>query len=122
MLKDATVYPTIAVSNLSAAKEFYTEKLGLQEGDEHPQGLTYECGTCKLFIYESPTAGTSKATCAAWNVDDVTQTVEELSKRGVQFEHYDIPNTQVEGYVYTMGNQQAAWFKDPDGNILSIAS
>lgn len=122
MLADSTIFPTIAVSNIAMAKEFYSKKLGLRQGDEHPQGITYKCGSCKLFIYQSPTAGTSQSTCAAWNVDDVAKTVKEMMKHGVKFQKYDIPNVEVHGYVYTLGTQQAAWFKDPDGNILSIAS
>jgi catechol 2,3-dioxygenase-like lactoylglutathione lyase family enzyme len=82
----------------------------------------YESGTGKLFIYESNTAGTNEATCAAWDVDDVESVVEELQSKGVEFENYDIPGAEVSGYIYTMGSQKAAWFRDPDGNILSVGS
>ncbi|MDB5187097.1 MAG: hypothetical protein JWM07_569 [Candidatus Saccharibacteria bacterium] len=122
MLVDSTIFPTIAVSDITKAKEFYGMKLGLKEADEHPQGVTYQCGTGKLFIYQSPTAGTSQSTCAAWNVDDVANAVKELTKHGIKFQKYEMPNVEVHGYVYALGTQQAAWFKDPDGNILSIAS
>lgn len=122
MLADSTVFATIAVRNAQLAKEFYGQKLGLKQIDENQGGVTYESGTGKLFVYESLTAGTNLATCAAWDVDDVESTVSELQSRGVVFEHYDIPNAEVEGYVYTMGTQKVAWFTDPDGNILSIGS
>lgn len=122
MLGDSTVFATIAVRNPQLAKEFYGEKLGLKQIDENPGGIMYESGTGKLFVYQSTTAGTGDATCAGWDVDDVEQVVEDLQSKGVVFENYDIPGAEVEGFIYTMGSQKAAWFKDPDGNILSVGS
>lgn len=122
MLSDSTVFATIAVRNMQLAKEFYEQKLGLNKIDETPGGVMYESGTGKLFVYESHTAGTNLATCAAWDVEDVAVTASELQSKGVVFEHYDIPNAEVDGAIYTMGSQQVAWFTDPDGNILSIGS
>jgi catechol 2,3-dioxygenase-like lactoylglutathione lyase family enzyme len=120
MLADSTVFATIAVHSMQLAKEFYGKKLGLKQIDENPGGVMYESGTGKLFVYESQTAGTNLATCAAWDVDDVDVAVGELQSKGVIFEHYDIPNAEVEGVIYTMGTQKVAWFTDPDGNILSV--
>lgn len=122
MLTDSTVFATIAVRNMQLAKEFYGQKLGLRQVDENPGGVMYESGTGKLYVYASQTAGTNLATCAAWDVEDVAATASELEAKGVVFEHYDIPNTEVDGYIYTMGAQRVAWFTDPDGNILSIGS
>lgn len=122
MLRDSTVYATIAVRDVQLAKEFYEQKLGLNQVDENPGGVMYESGGGKLFVYQSPTAGTGQATCAAWLVEDVEQVVSDLRSAGVTFDNYDIPGAQVDGYIYTMGEQKAAWFKDPDGNILNVAS
>ena len=71
-------------------------------------------------MYLSPGAGTSKASCAFWSVDDVEKEVDELKDRGVTFERYDIPGLSVEGEIATGGGAKAAWFKDPDGNILAL--
>jgi catechol 2,3-dioxygenase-like lactoylglutathione lyase family enzyme len=122
MLADSTVFATIAVRNVQMAKEFYGQKLGLRQIDENAGGVMYESGSGKLFIYESHTAGTSLATTAAWAVEDVPASVNDLQSKGVVFDNYDIPNAEVDGFIYTMDNQQSAWFKDPDGNILSISS
>jgi catechol 2,3-dioxygenase-like lactoylglutathione lyase family enzyme len=122
MLGDATVFTTIAVRDVQLAKEFYAEKLGLNQIDENEGGVMYESGMGKLFTYQAPTAGTNRATCAAWDVDDIEQTVSDLQAKGIMFENYDIPDAEVDGFIYTMGSQKAAWFKDPDGNILSIGS
>jgi catechol 2,3-dioxygenase-like lactoylglutathione lyase family enzyme len=122
MLGEATVYTTIAVRDVQLSKEFYEDKLGLKEVNEDPSGVLYQSGEGKLYIYQSPTAGSSKATSAAWQVDDIEQVASDLQLAGVVFDNYDIPGAEVDGYIYTMGPQKAAWFKDPDGNILSIGS
>ncbi len=122
MLNQATVLATLAVSNIAAAKEFYGGRLGLAMVDENQGGVTYASGTGKLFVYEAPTAGTNKATSASWDVDDVEEVVDELAAKGVVFEHYDMPGMAREGDIHFMGPYKSAWFKDPDGNILSVGS
>lgn len=120
MLTDATVSTTIAVSDLTEAKDFYEGTLGLVQVDENPGGITYESGGGRLFIYQSTTAGTNEATCASWKVADVAATVDGLKALGVSFEHYEIPGAVYDGDVAVMGPMHVAWFKDPDGNILNV--
>ncbi|MES2971706.1 MAG: VOC family protein [Patescibacteria group bacterium] len=121
MLGDKDVAATIAVKDLTVAKEFYQGKLGLMLEQESPAGDLYASGSCKLFVYPSGYAGTNQATYASWKVDDVDATVAELKSKGIVFEQYDnLPETTREGDVHVMGDNRAAWFKDPDGNILSI--
>ena len=86
------------------------------------QLLVYQSGSSKVLIYQSQLAGTNKATAATWIVDDVDGAVREQKGKGVAFEHYDFPNGKLEGDVHVMGGRRSAWFKDPDGNILAIAS
>lgn len=122
MLADSRVFATIAVSDIAIGKEFYGEKLGLKQVDENPGGVTYESGGSRLFVYEAPTAGSGQATSASWEVDSVEATVAELQGKGVNFETY--PNMPVEwqGVIAVMDDMKAAWFKDPDGNILAIGT
>lgn len=122
MFAAGKVFATVAVNDIAAGKEFYGHKLGLQQVDENPGGVTYESGGGRLFIYQAPTAGTSQATCAAWGVEDVVGTVEELKSKGITFEHFDLPGATWEGDIAVMGPMKAAWFKDPDGNILSVGT
>ncbi len=122
MLSEGTVYATLAVKDIAAGKKFYGETLGLRQIDENPGGVTYESGGSQLFVYESQTAGTSQATCASWKVDDVEAVVAELKGKGVMFEQYDLPGGTREGDIHIMGNMRAAWFKDPDGNILNAVT
>lgn len=122
MLGESTIFATIAVSDIAAGKQFYGEKLGLQQTDENPGGVTYTSGTGKLFVYQSPTAGTNQATCAAWNVADIEAAVQELKDKGISFEHYEGMPGEWQGDVLVIQNMKAAWFKDPDGNVLSVGS
>jgi hypothetical protein len=76
----------------------------------------------KIFIYNS---GEPKATntVAAFNTEDVLAAVKELKEAGVEFESYDMgPIKTDEDNIAHMGNLDAAWFKDPDGNILGISN
>lgn len=120
MLGNGTVCTTIAVKDLTAAKEFYGGVLGLRQLGENMGGVAFGSAEGSVFIYESQYAGSNQATYASWDVDDVAATVEELKQKGVSFEHYDMPETTWEGDVAVMGEMKSAWFKDPDGNILAL--
>jgi catechol 2,3-dioxygenase-like lactoylglutathione lyase family enzyme len=123
-LNDTEAVATIAVKDLKTATKFYSETLGLKRGGrEEPGGLSFTTGKTWMFVYQSSFAGTNKATAASWNVGpDLDATIKTLKGRGVVFEHYDMPGMKREGDVHTMGNTKAAWFKDPDGNILALLS
>jgi catechol 2,3-dioxygenase-like lactoylglutathione lyase family enzyme len=122
MLGDANVQPMLPVRDLQVAEKFYEGTLGLKEVDEAPgAAVTYRTGESTLVVYRSEFAGTNKGTAALWEVDDVEKTVRELKSRGVKFEHYDdMPEVTRQGDVHHAGDLRVAWFKDPDGNILSI--
>ncbi len=119
MLEKSVVMPTVAVKDIEKAKKFYGQTLGLKLLDENEGGLTFESGGCHLFVYESEFAGTNKATYAAWNVKDIKKVAEDLKGKGVEFLHYDGLG-KLDGDVHIMGPFKAAWFKDQDGNILSL--
>jgi catechol 2,3-dioxygenase-like lactoylglutathione lyase family enzyme len=122
MLRDATVQPMLPVKDLEVAKKFYEESLGLQRvGEEPDAAVVYRSGSSTLCVYRSEFAGTNKGTAALWEVEDVEATVEELQARGVTFEHYDdLPGLTRKGAIHLAGDFRVAWFKDPDGNILSV--
>ena len=125
MLTDSRAVATIGVKKIDDARKFYEGKLGFKptaKGDEHEGVVAYDSGGAMLFVYQSEYAGTNKATAATWVVDDVDGTVKTLKGRGVNFEHYNFPDTRVEGDVHVSGGMRAAWFKDPDGNILAIVN
>lgn len=124
-LSGCRVEPTIAVSDMAKAREFYEGKLGLTGARDLPDGgVRYESGEgTQVHIYPSPkNAGKSPATIAHWDVADTDATVSELTKTGVTFERYDLPGLKTdERGIATLGSVKVAWFKDPDGNVLSVS-
>jgi len=123
MLGENEVCATVGVRDLSAAQKFYGETFGLTKGMESPGGVFYKSGNSGVFVYPTTFAGTNKATYASWTVSDVDGVVSDLKAKGVAFEQYDnMPDTTREGDVHIMGDMRAAWFKDPDGNILNIVN
>jgi catechol 2,3-dioxygenase-like lactoylglutathione lyase family enzyme len=125
MLADKDVMATIAVKDIEVASRFYEETLGLKRfATEGAEAVVYKSGMTTLFVYESRYAGTNRATAATWilgeGLDGVVQTLKE---KGVTFEHYDdLPGTTRQGDVHVAGKVKLAWLKDPDGNILALAS
>lgn len=122
MLSDKEAIAMIAVKDLKAAAKFYQDTLGLvpvsTEGDEV---ITYRSGSSALNVYHSQYAGTNKATSVVWNVgDEIDAVVDRLKSKGVVFEHYDMPGLTMTGDMHVGGDMKVAWFKDPDGNILSV--
>jgi catechol 2,3-dioxygenase-like lactoylglutathione lyase family enzyme len=122
MLGDQPAAATLAVSDLGRAREFYEAKLGLAAIDEPPGSVLYRSGSSVVLVYESEYAGTNRATAASWAVgDEFDAIVDDLRSKGVTFEHYDdLPETTREGDIHVMGELKGVWFKDPDGNILSL--
>jgi catechol 2,3-dioxygenase-like lactoylglutathione lyase family enzyme len=118
------VRPSIAVSDIVAAREFYETKLGLSAAAEQAdESRVYTCGgDTSLHVYPSPAhAGTATATLATWHVDDIDRVVDELTSRGVTFERYDDPALETdERGIHDMGDGRVAWFTDPDGNTFAI--
>lgn len=124
MLGDKDAAANIAVKNLETAKKFYEDTLGLsQVGAEDEEAIIFKSGKSIINIYLSQYAGTNKATAVTWVVgQDLNNLVQQLKAKGVVFEHYDMPGVTREGDVHVAGDMKVAWFKDPDGNILNIAS
>ena len=80
----------------------------------------YRSGDTTLCVYRSEFAGTNQGTAALWEEDDVERVVADLKRKGVHFEHYDLPGLTREGDIHRAGEFRVAWWKDPAGNILSV--
>lgn len=126
-LSEYKVVAGLAVSDMDRATEFYEGKLGLSPATDHgpADNRSYRCGEeTVMHVYSSPEhAGKSTATLASWYVDDVESVVDELTSKGVVFERYDEEPiiTDGKGIATFDGGAKVAYFKDPDGNTLSIA-
>tara|TARA_Y100000758_G_scaffold171096_1_gene121656 strand:- start:137 stop:502 length:366 start_codon:yes stop_codon:yes gene_type:complete len=117
MLANSRVSAVLPVVDLGRARKFYEEKLGLQASDA-PGGVMFKCGQgSQLVLYQPNTPSKADHTAAGWEVDNVEEVVKVLREKGVVFEQYDMTD---ERGIATMAGVKGAWFKDSEGNILSV--
>ena len=115
------MYAYIPAKDVARARRFYEDKLGFKPKQETAGGVVYEFGGgTACFLYPTENAGTSRASQAFWQVEDIEREVAELRKRGVKFEEYDTPEMKTKGGIFTGGGAKAAWFRDSEGNILAV--
>jgi predicted enzyme related to lactoylglutathione lyase len=122
ILSNTPVVACLIANDLEVAKAFYTEKVGLKEvPGPDAGGILLEAGNgTKIFVYKS-SAPKPQNTVASFSVPDVLAAVNELKQSGVTFEVYDMdPIKTDENNIAHVGDLQAAWFKDPEGNIIGI--
>lgn len=121
MLKDLDTATMIPVQDMEGARRFYEDVLGFSVVREHTSGIMYASGNGSFGLYPTPTGQPPQHTLMVWIVDDIETVVEELMAKGVIFEQYTSPEitTDAKGIARIEGDR-AAWFKDPEGNILSL--
>jgi catechol 2,3-dioxygenase-like lactoylglutathione lyase family enzyme len=123
MLSNAMVSPTLPVVNLKRARKFYEEKLGLKVVAEDPSpGLMLEAGHGSMIYLYQREPSQCDHTLAGFYVENFDAEMKELRAKGVKFEDYDIPSMGIKTVngVANFGGMKGAWFKDTEGNILSI--
>jgi catechol 2,3-dioxygenase-like lactoylglutathione lyase family enzyme len=111
-----------ATQNMAAAKAFYAEVLGLPLLSEDNFALAFNAFGTMLRITAVQTPVIAPYTVLGWEVTDITAAVQALTESGVRFEHY--PGMGLDNLgIWTApgGTARVAWFKDPDGNTLSIS-
>lgn len=126
MLKDGRVASRLPVRDLEKARAFYADKLGLEPAEERPGGLLYKCGGTEFALFESQGTASGTHTQMGWTVDDIEATVADLRRRGLEFEHVEMPGiTVTDGIAEIPGNypskgqgERAVWFRDLDGNLM----
>jgi predicted enzyme related to lactoylglutathione lyase len=127
-LADAAVSARLPAQDLDRARRFYAEKLGLEPTETRPGGLRYRARGGAFSVFESAGRPSGEHTQLAWEVDDINAAVAELRRRGVVFEHVDVPGLRtVDGIAEVAGNypsagrgERAAWFRDSEGNLHGI--
>jgi catechol 2,3-dioxygenase-like lactoylglutathione lyase family enzyme len=123
MFKPQAAFSGFSVDNLSQAKEFYTKTLGLELADE-AMGLRFRLPHGgQVFVYDKPDHQPATFTILNFVVADIDAAVDELEKRGVNFEHFDGAPQDSKGIARGINAHMGpdiAWFKDPAGNILSV--
>lgn len=128
MFKNTKAFSSFSVNDVDTAKTFYQDKLGL-EVKVIPMGENYSllelhiAGGGKIMVYPKPDHTPASFTVLNFPVNDVEKAVDELTSRGVKFEHYDMEDlkTDEKGIVRSDGmGPDIAWFTDPAGNIISV--
>jgi catechol 2,3-dioxygenase-like lactoylglutathione lyase family enzyme len=121
MLSDAQIAPTLPSTDLARSRSFYEEVLRLTPEWQGEEEVLYRSGGgSRLLVYERPPSQ-AEHTLASFFVDDLDAEMADLRGRGVTFEEYDFPGLKtVEGVADGPEGMRAAWFKDPDGNILAL--
>lgn len=122
MLSGATYVAFIPVTDVPAATSFYTDTLGLPVTDENPYAVVLDAGGTTLRLTKVETLSPQPFTIAGWRVADMATSVASLRGRGVDFLRFDGMEQDETGVWVAPGGDRVAWFKDPDGNTLSITS
>jgi predicted enzyme related to lactoylglutathione lyase len=121
-LAKSTVAMMLPVTDADRAKTFYSEKVGLHYTGTNEEGSPMYAlgGGATLVLLPRPDSTPSESTAMSFEVADVAAEVQNLESHGVGFEDYDMPDLTTVDHMATMGNDKAAWFKDPDGNVLCV--
>ena len=124
MLTNSMVAPNLPAVDLKRARKFYEEKLGLKVVMEDPStGIMLQAGQGTMMYVYQRAATKADHTVASFKVDNIEAEMKELKGKGVKFEDYDLPKMGIKTVngIATMGNMKFSWFKDTEGNILSLA-
>ena len=122
-LRDMEIVAFVPTTNPARSREFFETTLGLRLVSEDPFALVFDAnGTSVRVVNVSSVNGFQPAafTILGWAVADIAATVAELSGRGVGFERYPGMQQDAHGIWTSPSQARIAWFKDPEGNVLSL--
>ena len=120
MLTNAKLQSIICTSRIAAVEPFYCEVLGLTLRTKSDGALVFNVGGSDLRVAPVPATAPSEHTVLGFAVTDVDRVIASLTSRGVAFERFDGFAHDKNGAVLTPGGARVAWFRDPDGNLLSV--
>jgi catechol 2,3-dioxygenase-like lactoylglutathione lyase family enzyme len=120
MLSNERLVGFVATAVPGKSQEFYENTLGLQLLEISPYAMVFGTGSTTIRVQKVQSVVVSGYTVLGCQVSNIARTVEELASRGVKFQRYEGMNQDEVGIWRTPDGAQVAWFKDPDGNALSI--
>jgi len=121
MLAGTQVTCMLPVKDLARARRFYEDSLRLEAIGQRPDGkFVYRCGGTEIALFPKPEGTKAEHTALSFAVRDIRAAITELKGRGVAFEDYDLPEFRTVEHVCVLGSEKAAWFRDPEGNILCL--
>lgn len=119
-LSTSTIATFIAVNDAKASRDFYENKLGLTFLSEDDFGIMLDANGTTLRIQKGVEFTPQQFTVLGWHVTDIEAAKADLESRGVTFEQYPWMPPDSNGIMSFPGGARVAWFKDPDGNVLSL--
>lgn len=121
-LTSSSIAVMLPITDPDRAQKFYTDQLGLPyEGTNQMGELMYRlAGGAELVLLPRPDERPLHSTAMSFEVGDLEAEIADLESRGVQFEDYDLPGLKTEHHIASTGEDRAAWFLDPDGNVLCV--
>ena len=121
MLRESKAFSGFSANDIAKAKDFYGQTLGLEVSEDHGLLTLHPAGGHKVLVYPKPNRVPATFTVLNFPVKNVDQAVDELKKRGVRFEIYNLPDLKTDEKGIMRGKGPTiAWFKDPADNILSV--
>lgn len=121
MLTQTTITTMLPVTDVERAARFYGDTLGLRErAAGQDGGRTFEVAGGAIGLLPADPGAQSQHTALSFRVADLASEMRDLASRGVRFEDYDLPGLKTVDHVADLGTEKAAWFTDPEGNILCL--
>jgi predicted enzyme related to lactoylglutathione lyase len=122
MLSDPVITTILQVRDGSSAVEFYRDRLGLSYSGQNTEGqeMFALSGGAALALMPGPDATPTGRTELSFEVPDIVAEIKNLEQNGVTFADYDLPGLKTVDHVCVLGSEKAAWFEDPDGNVLCL--
>jgi len=121
MLQSDQVTVLLPVKDLERARRFYEQGLGLAPGGLKPDGkFVYRLSGTEIALFPRADGTKAEHTAISFRVADIAKAVKALQARGVKFADYDLPGLKTVEHVCVLGSEKAAWFQDPEGNILCL--
>lgn len=121
MFENTKAFSGFSVDDVSKAKQFYGDTLGLKVSEDNGMLTLHIAGARNTLLYPKPDHTPASFTVLNFPVDNVETAVDELSARGVRFERYEGTDIETdEKGIFRGAGPLIAWFKDPAGNVLSV--
>ena len=121
MLAQNRMVSFLATSDGARARAFYEGVLGLTFTGDHGPVIAFEGASGRLMLQIAEQVDPPYGTALGWLVEDIHATIRALEARGVEFERYDQMEQDAWGVWRPHPGAGVAWFKDPDGNLLSVS-
>jgi catechol 2,3-dioxygenase-like lactoylglutathione lyase family enzyme len=120
MLGSRNLVAFVATTNAARARVFYEKLLGLRFVADEPWALVFDAHATMLRIQKVEKLTPQPHTSLGWEVPDIAAILHALQEAGVRCERYDFLEQDELGIWSTPSGAKIAWFKDPDGNTLSL--